>query len=160
ALFTLDSDRRPVRSAPALVFPFGEYALTSKVQERAVSASRPRVETEPVAVISARLETLLGGPERGRIALLILALILMAVGIAAYRWMGPSGNDPAYAQETKPSLLALRVNRSGEDFEISWDHSSKAVRQASHGTLIIQDGGTTRTVQFDGRRLREGKILY
>ena len=87
--------------------------------------------------------------------------MLVAGGFAAYSWMSTrNATSAARVLESKASVLALKVNRVGEDFEISWDHSSMAVRQASHGTLRIKDGETTRTVQFDGAQLREGRILY
>ena len=61
ALYTLDANWTPARKAPALVFPFGEYALTHRPQDWRVPAPRPRFEPEPDPVISDRLEALWAG---------------------------------------------------------------------------------------------------
>lgn len=56
--------------------------------------------------------------------------------------------------------LGLQVVHSGSSFDISWNRSSRLIRTARRGTLFLQDGSSTRTVDLDVSLLRQGRVVY
>ena len=62
-------------------------------------------------------------------------------------------------QPAPSRLLALKVARSGNDMEISWDRFSEVMNNAS-GTLTIRDGPVVRVVALSSNQLREGHIWF
>ena len=153
ALFALDADWVPAQKAPALVFPFDEDIRTG-FHNGSADDSPPATGKDPGLIIPAASQEGYRPSLNARWGILffLIAAFLIGGGLATYKWLHPGG--PASGS------LALRVSRIGEDFEVSWNRSSGAVRQASFGTLTIHDGEIIRSLQLDGLQLREGKILY
>ena len=145
----LDSEVAPPRG-PAPELQFDEHLL----RNRNSTDSSPPVEPHPLA--APRMEW----RKNVMMAIALLAALLV-VAIVAYNWRRPADRaERRDAVVSTSGLLALKVNRSGSDFEVSWDRSSSAVQQALAGTLTIRDGGLTRILQLDRRQLQEGRILY
>jgi TonB family protein len=92
----------------------------------------------------------------------IVFAILLAGSAAAYKlkWFRSAEQPEIDAKNAPKPALNLKVNRSGKDFEVSWDRLSAAVQQATGGMLTITDGALTRPVALNGSQLREGRILY
>jgi outer membrane biosynthesis protein TonB len=162
-LFVLEAHKEGTQAStlPAVDFPFDENVLRHRDLTRDASGSDPNGPP--------------GGRGRSNIIWMILAsfIILSLVGMGAYVWSHQtrapvleesekSRSRPSSPDLTKaaPDTLALKVNRSGNDFEVSWDRQSDAVRQAVDAALMVRDGTTNRTLRLDGAQLREGKILY
>ena len=151
ALYALDAKASKAPTEPALEFPFDEYLLRNGYLTALVETSEP--EDLPVPP----------NPVRRNIIAALLVVILLAGSAAAYKykWYRPAGRaDVAGPNAPTSGSLSLKVNRSGNDFEVSWDRLSATVQQASGGTLTISDGALTRAVNLSGPQLREGRILY
>ncbi len=56
--------------------------------------------------------------------------------------------------------MGLQVAHSGSSFDISWNRSSRLIRTARRGTLFLQDGSSTKTVDLDVSLLRQGRVVY
>lgn len=56
--------------------------------------------------------------------------------------------------------IELRVKREGSAFDISWDRSSRQLRTARRGRLLLDDGSSVRTLDLDPAALREGHVVY
>ena len=133
-------------------FPFDEYLLRNGF----VSAL---VEAPPPAVAPGMLP---GPQNKQRMIIGAAALLAVALaGAAAYnKWYSPADRAGAARTGATAGALNLKVNRSGKDFEISWNLLSPSIQQAAGGNLTIQDGALTRPVALTGPQLREGRILY
>jgi periplasmic protein TonB len=190
ALFALDAGWVPLERTPALVFAFDEcfesgirnrYANdsppgTGQESRQLVPAARqdvaatrydaPATESREISTELRNVPEALGNGRRAGldatwITLAAWITILIAGGLGTYKWLHPgNGDGSAQTDRLTSGPLALRVSHSGADFEVSWNRSSRAVLEASRGTLTIHDGDITRTVEFDGPQLREGKVLY
>ncbi len=146
ALFSLDSE--VASRVPAPEFPFDEYLLRNR---RLTDVMRPSEPRPPLVPVWSR--------KTGWMAVGLIAAILAVAGLA-YNW--PHSADRTERQAPgalTTGALGLKVNRSGNDFEVTWDRSSSAVRRALGGTLTIRDG-VTRALPLDKRQLEEGRILY
>lgn len=152
ALYSLDPKTTTISIEPVLEFPFDEYLLRKGYLTDLIETPE-RVE---VPQAPRKLNT------RWMVTAGIVA-VLLAGSAAAYkfRWIRFAGQEEGSEKNAgQPSALSLKVNRSGKDFEVSWDRLSPAVQQSSSATLTISDGAITRTVALGGPQLREGRILY
>jgi hypothetical protein len=165
AVFPLDSGLFSVTTRPAAEFPFDEYLLrkgylTDSADPVPSAAVAPRVAVPPPVQIS--------GPQLAgrRNGMLVACLVLLAflVGAGLWRWsrtpvQRPRTND--VQDDSAPSRsLSLKVARSGNDMEISWDRAAVATMNASGGTLTIRDGPIVRVVALNSDQLREGHIWF
>lgn len=151
ALFELDGDGTPASKTPTREFPFDEYLLRNGYLTALVETSEPEDLPAPP------------NPVRRNIIAALIVVILLAGSAAAYKykWYRTAPRaDVAGSNAPTSGSLSLKVNRSGNDFEVSWDRLSPTVQQASGGTLTISDGALTRAVSLSGPQLREGRILY
>ncbi|MGA2880308.1 MAG: hypothetical protein ABSG13_15280 [Bryobacteraceae bacterium] len=76
--------------------------------------------------------------------------ILLALGIAAFMLY----------QRRAPTSIALRASNEAQTAQLVWDASSRAVREADHGEIEINDGGKTSQVSLTGDQLHAGKLSY
>jgi outer membrane biosynthesis protein TonB len=56
--------------------------------------------------------------------------------------------------------LDLKVERSGEDWQVGWNKNADALAQALGGHLTITDGLSRRELYLDANELQSGKITY
>lgn len=85
------------------------------------------------------------------------ALVLLTA--AAWYWpMHVNGGDasPVHVR----SALALKVDRAGADYRVTWDGTSTAVRAATAGTLSVEDGSFRKDLPLDQEQLRTATLLY
>ena len=153
ALYALDAQTSTTSSEPAFEFPFDEYLLRNGYLTDLVETSEPAdVPALPNAVRLNKTHWIIA---------VVLFAILLGGSVAFYKgfrpevWAGVVGRSAPGG-----GSLSLKVNRSGKDFELSWDRLSAVLQQASSGTLTISDGALTRSVALSGAQLREGRILY
>ena len=148
ALFDLDVDATSPAKKPALEFFFDEYLLRNGYSTGLVPAPEQQELPDP-PLRSKRTQWIAVG--------ILGALILL--GTLSYLWLADkSRTDSASIPASSP--LALKVVRSGNDFEVSWDRLAPALQQASGGSVTIRDGAINRTVSLSAGQLREGRILY
>ncbi len=99
---------------------------------------------------------------KGRIKNLVFAILVLigmiGIGSMVYRVFQPE--NKVTVPESLNSDLALKVTRSGPDFEISWNQSCAAIQHASYGLLTIRDNQYTRVKEMNPDQLRGGRILY
>ncbi len=152
ALYSLDAKTTTTSIEPVLEFPFDEYLLRNGYLTDLVETSE-RIEVQEQPKNTKTLWIVAG----------LLFAILLVGSAAAYKlkWFRSADQtDAASRNAPAPAALNLKVNRSGKDFEVSWDRLSAAVQQATGGMLTITDGALTRPVALNGSQLREGRILY
>ena len=137
-----------------LEFPFDEYLLrngylTDLVETPQIAEAPP----EPIPIW--KNKTWIVGAA-------LAAIVVVATAAGVYKYSSRPANQAEVAGKSTSAggTLNLKVNRSGKDFEVSWDRLSTAVQQSSNGMLTISDGALTRTVALSGPQLREGRILY
>jgi TonB family protein len=151
ALYSLDAKTTTLSVEPALEFPFDEYLLRKGYLTDLVATPDP-VEVQEQ-------------PKKSKTPWIIAGLvfaILLAGSAAAYKlkWFRSADQTDVVTRNAPAPALNLKVNRSGKDFEVSWDRLSAAVQQSSGGMLTITDGALTRPVALNASQLREGRILY
>jgi hypothetical protein len=138
--------------APSVDIPFDEYFLRNGYVGPPVERALPPPSVQRKANIREIVVTF---------AIALLIAFAVAAAVLAYVW--PRSPEPSDLPETAPltaSMLGFKVNRSGSDFEVSWDRSSSAVQRAVSGTFTIRDGGFTKTVPLSPAQLREARIVY
>jgi TonB family protein len=151
ALYALDAERSTTSSEPALEFPFDEYLLRNGYLTDLVEASEPvDLPSSPNPIRLNKTQWIIAA---------VLSAILLGGSAALYKGFRPEGGGAGWNASGNGSL-SLKVNRSGRDFELSWDRLSAVLKQASGGTLTISDGALTRSVALSAAQLREGRILY
>jgi TonB family protein len=152
ALYSLDAKAAAAPAEPVLEFPFDEYLLRNGyLTDLVQTPEREDIQEEPKKTKTVWI-----------VASLLIA-ILLAGSAAAYKFKSnrPSGQAEVAGRNAPATpALNLKVNRSGKDFEVSWDRLSTAVQQSASGMLTINDGALTRAVTLSGPQLREGRILY
>ncbi len=149
ALFDLDAEAASPAKKPALEFFFDEYLLRNGYSTGLVPAPEQQELPDDPPLKSRRTPW---------IALGILGALIL-LGTVGYLWFSEKNrNEPASIASSSP--LALKVVRSGNDFEVSWDRLAPVLQQASGGSVTIRDGAITRTVSLSVNQLREGRILY
>jgi TonB family protein len=156
ALYALEAKNSSASGEPSSEFPFDEYLLRNGYLTDLMEAS----EAEDELPVRPRL---LRHRTGWIVASLLFAILLAGSATAAYKykWIRLAAR-PALTGQNSSVLgsLSLKVNRSGNDFEVSWDRLSPAVQQSTNGMLTISDGALTRNVALSGPQLREGRILY
>ncbi len=87
------------------------------------------------------------------VLLVILGLVFVP-GLIPWRSKAPA---PAAAES---SGLALRAERSGGQWLLTWNRESDVVKTATKATLSINDGEQRENVDLDLAQLRNGSIVY
>lgn len=133
-------------------FPFEPTRLRAEMLERRLDASETTL-TE---------ETTPAQPENSRMfkRLLLIAAASMLLSIAAV--FGHRVLIPPPTKPTDEASLALRVDRQGNDWRISWDRNAPILRTNVSGKLTIKDnGGVLREIPLEDEELRyTGSIVY
>jgi TonB family protein len=60
----------------------------------------------------------------------------------------------------KSTALGLKVQRAGNDWQLSWDPTSPFLRSAAAGRLLITDGLIHKSVDLNMSDLRSGTLMY
>jgi hypothetical protein len=155
-LFTVDPKRPSTAEAPLLEFPFDEYLLRNGW----LTDLAPPAAPQPGMVAKTR--------SRQRVSWIAIAAAaaLVGGGAAAYQlhWLPMRGPaeivDVAEPPRPIAAPLALKVARSFDEFEISWNRGAELVQKATAGTLTIHNGPVTRVVPVRPDQLHEGRIMY
>ncbi len=155
-LFAVNPKEPSTAEAPLLEFPFDEYLLRNGwlTDLAPPPIPQPRVVARPAR------------RRRAPWIALAAAAALIGGGAVAYqlRWRQPA--SPAETVEAPdpaapaPSALSLKVGRSLDEFEVSWNRNAEAVQTATAGTLTIHNGPVARTIPVSANQLREGRIMY
>jgi protein TonB len=66
----------------------------------------------------------------------------------------------AKPQVTGDLRLGLKLERSGTDWQVSWNRNADVLLKAVSGQLSITDGQNTKELNLDPGELRSGSILY
>ncbi|MGA3188290.1 MAG: hypothetical protein ABSF22_14385 [Bryobacteraceae bacterium] len=77
-------------------------------------------------------------------------LVVMALVFGLRYWMFRPANEP----------ISLAVIEREGQLRIEWNHSSRPVVSAVHGTLVINDGSNTQTFALSPRELTLGSYTY
>jgi hypothetical protein len=78
------------------------------------------------------------------------------LGFQAALTMAPKANT---AKESD-FRLALAVTRAEDNLTVHWDRQAPVVRAAGRGTIEIEDGGFSKSVDLDYANLQSGNIIY
>jgi TonB family protein len=94
---------------------------------------------------------------------IVAGVVLTAiVGLGMLRMSGPQVLSGTFARTENQNerQLGLQVQRKGSDWEIVWDQSSYALRQAKVAHLRITDDFIHKDIELSPSELRNGRILY
>jgi hypothetical protein len=126
--------------------------------------ARRRVQREPVPVDSPAEV-----PERERPALpktrprgswvwlpvsFIFLLLGVVLGFQASLVLRPQ------AAAANPFSVGLTVTRESDNLNVRWDRQAPAIRTATQGLLVIDDGGASRRVSLSADQLQTGSVVY
>ena len=67
--------------------------------------------------------------------------------------------SPVTTQASTRSL-GLRTSLRNGDLEVTWNHDSADVKNASSGMLTIHDGGADRVLPLSETMVRTGNVMY
>ena len=153
ALYALEANAA-APSEPAMEFSFDEYLLSNGYSTAlAESPQAAGLVMQPGPAQQIKTNWIL--------AAALGAMVLGTSATAAHQWYGPANRaNVAERNGANAGSMGLKVNRSGNDFEVSWDRLSAAVQQSTSAKLTISDGALSRAVTLSGAQLREGRILY
>jgi hypothetical protein len=56
--------------------------------------------------------------------------------------------------------VGLTVARDGDNLSVRWDRQAAAVRAATQGLLMINDGTNSRPVSLTSDQLQTGSVVY
>jgi hypothetical protein len=154
-LYAVDFFQPAASETPLIEFPFDEYLLRNGWLTDLAPSPPPAAPLVPHP-----------RPRRPKLVWAAAALTaLLLGGVAAYRWLPSSlfaSAGPPDRADSSPSEspLGLKVTRSFDDLELSWNRASDAVRLAAAGTLTIRNGTVLRTIEVTPEQLREGHVVY
>ncbi|MCC6861771.1 MAG: hypothetical protein IT158_24585 [Bryobacterales bacterium] len=139
----------PARSEPeaAAPVPTVEKALAPPLEVR------PAASGEERAAAAASPPAARTGPRRTGWLWAAAILLLAAVFV-------PPAVELTRRRAAAPELAQLRVFDDRGFLHIEWDRNAPAVRNASRGRLIIQDGGERTEVELDPATLLNGAVTY
>ena len=157
-------------------FPFRRYNLTGEEapRRRPMEERRPR-STAPMGRTAGRVvlpevpeadlfKSFVEAPKRSRFKFrwvwipvaIIFTLAGVFLGLQVARTMSPAEN---IAKESD-YRLALEVTRTEDNLTVRWSREAPVVRAAARGTLEIEDGGFSKSVDLDYANLESGSIIY
>jgi hypothetical protein len=84
----------------------------------------------------------------------IFLLLGVLLGFQASLTLRP---QPAAAD---PFLVGLTVTRESDNLNVRWDRQAPAIRAATQGLLVIDDGGASRRVSLSADQLQTGSVVY
>ncbi|HEY2016911.1 MAG TPA: TonB family protein, partial [Bryobacteraceae bacterium] len=87
----------------------------------------------------------------------VVPLILMVV-LFIYPGVLRRGSQPVSGVDS--SALALRVERTGGELQLTWNRDSDPIRNATKAVLSISDGEQHQDVAMDLAQLQKGSIAY
>jgi proteasome lid subunit RPN8/RPN11 len=119
-----------------------------------VERERPRGSPAPVEATGEATvpELLLTPPVVSRwpwVAVAIVALVAVALG--GWRF---------YLSRLQPEPIGLSVLERNGQLQIGWNHLARPVTAAVRGTLTIEDGGATRTLDLSPQELANGGLTW
>jgi len=56
--------------------------------------------------------------------------------------------------------VGLTVTRESDNLNVRWDRQAPAIRTATQGLLVIDDGGASRRVSLSADQLQTGSVVY
>ena len=89
----------------------------------------------------------------------IVAVSLAAAALLRVRPF-PAGARPSARAAASNSGLGLRAEVRGGSLQVRWNHDAAPVRNATSGSLTVQDGEVRRTLQLNQTTARAGSIFY
>jgi proteasome lid subunit RPN8/RPN11 len=171
-----------VSAAPSITVPVGLSAPSEAPAPPATAAvAAPALAVAPAALAletgSKPLDVALPGfarvgPARSYQWLKTVLAILAAVGVGAVAfytrdfWMNATLSwSPTMVLKPEPApapamLLGLHAIDDDGQLWIQWDRAATPLRTATGGTLAIQEGGTTRSIELDAAHLQAGSFTY
>jgi hypothetical protein len=148
-------------------FAFLEFPFDRALLEKEVALNAPQVAAEHRIAAERPRGDVSGPPIRrkyhhwmGALALVCMLTVLAVVAFWGWpQWKSSlePARTPAFHTE---NVIGLRAERSGTDFRLSWDRNSQLVRDATWGSLSIEEGGRKRDVALQRDDLRGGSVLF
>lgn len=139
-------------------------------QAEAVKEPEKQAEPEPPARPEMRVpfgkaeEAAAEVPAPGRKLLWICgaaaAVLLVILGLVFVPGLLPWRSQAPAPPSAESSGLALRAERSGGQWLLTWNRESEAIKTATKATLSINDGEQRENVDLDLAQLRNGSIVY
>jgi hypothetical protein len=139
---------RPIDSAPPVRFNAPRFEDPPFEEEYAPEPAHPPQTAYAVTM-----------PSRSRSSMWIpLSFVFLVFGVALGLMIGLA-RAPA-SSAVGDFALGLSVSRSDENLNVKWDRRAPAIRDAQRGTLEIEDGSYTKSVDLKSVDLHSGSIIY
>jgi len=97
-------------------------------------------------------------PTGKRILIAVIAVVLIIGAIFLFRSM--RSGPVQQAGPVDASSLALRVERTSGQLQLSWNRNADLIQRAQRATLSISDGDHKEDVDLDLGQLRTGNVVY
>ena len=101
------------------------------------------------------IPTMLNGSEQSPLRRWLIRIVA-ACALAGVLGLGLNW----YVGDNSAAAVGLRVEETGRQLVIRWDHSAPAVVAADDGVLSIQDGKHSKSVSLDALTIKRGTITY
>lgn len=140
---------RPITQAPARQF------------EEDTSPSEPDYPgPEPLRQPSSAYAVTMPSRSRLRSAMWIpLSFVFLLFGVAL-GFLITLARAPSSSISAADFSLGLSVSKSDDNLDVKWDRQAPAIRSAQRGTLEIEDGNYTKSVDLKSVDLHSGSIIF
>jgi TonB family protein len=92
---------------------------------------------------------------------LVLVLAVAIVGVGGFFLVrGRLGTASERPADPQPAGIAMKVQRTGSELEVSWNPQAPKVTQATGGRLVIAEGARNETLKLSPQQLETGHLLY
>jgi TonB family protein len=131
------------------------------LQDQATALVATNAEDPPGRDVEQLRAGLLSANKRPQWAVAALVMLaIVAVGILALRGKTLFGSRELRNEARISSHLDLKLDRTGTDWQLSWNPNAPAVLKATRGRLFVTDGALQKTVELDASDLHGGTIVY
>jgi hypothetical protein len=123
-----------------------------------VNSEQAHEEPAAAATIAAEPES----KPRGRTGWvwLPLSFIFLLLGVLLGFQAALTLRPQAAASPTEAFSVGLAATKDGDNLNVRWDRQSAAIRVATKGALVINDGNYHKTVDLDAAQLQTGSVVY
>ena len=154
ARFHLRNDGELEIASPLGSFPFARRAL----RDGGYPVLRSAVSIAEIENFRPRLPA----PKRDNGQWIVAGLAAAVLLTAAFLFRSKTEQTGSFlvTQYGEPAPLRLKVDRTGDKLQVTWDTQSKIITTAKAGILWIEDGAAESRFDLDGNQLRAGGASY
>ncbi len=140
-----------------------EVSTSVNLGRQFIPSGKPqKVAEAPVPPAEEKNNPVTGASRKSHRDALLLALATVIVAVGAFflvrgRVVRPSGEPSG---QTRSSGIAMKLERTGDELQVSWNPQAAEVKQATGGNLIIAENERNLTLKLGPQQLESGHLLY